>query len=201
MHLKGNFNADLKKEQRLAPLLDKIYTSKLKHYYFERIKDLNQQHKGVDVLFKHKKTGVIYSIDEKAQLDYTNEDLPTFAFELTYLKDANEKKGWLFDNKKKTDFYALITAIFLDGGEYSSCKITLVNRKKLIEKINAYGIHQAKLFAHRKPDTHGKISIKQLNPKKEGYLFLSSKNKVEQPLNLILRLDWLLETKIAKRLI
>ena len=201
MTLKSNFKSDLKKEQLLTKLLDKTYSSKLKHYSFERIRDLNEQYKGVDVVFKHKTKACSYFIDEKAQLDYINEDLPTFAFELSYLKNTVEKKGWLFDENKKTDFYALITAIFLDGGEYSSCKITLVNRKKLLKKLDALNFKNTRFQDYRSANSHGKIVIDQLNQKKEGYLFLSSKNKIEQPLNLVLRLDWLLETKIAKRLI
>ena len=201
MTLKSNFKSDLKKEQLLTKLLDKTYSSKLKHYSFERITNLNEQYKGVDVVFKHKIKACSYSIDEKAQLDYLNEDLPTFAFELSYLKNTVEKKGWLFDENKKTDFYALITAVFLDGGEYSSCKITMVNRKKLLEKLEELNFKNTSFQNYRSANSHGKIVIDQLNQKKEGYLFLSSKNKIEQPLNLVLRLDWLLETKIAKRLI
>ena len=201
MTLKSNFKSDLKKEQLLTKLLDKTYSSKLKHYSFERIRDLNEQYKGVDVVFKPKTKACSYFIDEKAQLDYINEDLPTFAFELSYLKNTVEKKGWLFDENKKTDFYALITAIFLDGGEYSSCKITMVNRKKLLEKLDVLNFKNTSFQNYRSANSHGKIVIDQLNQKKEGYLFLSSKNKIEQPLNLVLRLDWLLETKIAKRLI
>ncbi len=107
----------------------------------------------------------------------------------------------MFDENKKTDFYALITAIFLDGGEYSSCKITLVNRKKLLKKLDALNFKNTRFQDYRSANSHGKIVIDQLNPKGEGYLFLSSKNKSEQPLNLVLRLDWLLEANIAKRLI
>lgn len=201
MTLKSNFNTDLKKENLLAPLLDKIYASKLKHYSFERITNINEQYKGVDVLFKHKTKGVSYTVDEKAQLDYINEDLPTFAFELSYLKNSAEKKGWLFDEKKKTNFYALVTAIYLDDGDYSSCKITLVNRKKLLEKLAELNFKNAGFENYRSTNSHGKIVIDQLNQKREGYLFLSSKNKIEQPLNLILKLDWLLGCGIAKRLI
>lgn len=201
MTLNSDFKSDLKKEQLLTKLIDKIYASKLKHYSFERVKDLNEQYKGVDVVFKHKSKICSYFIDEKAQLDYINEDLPTFAFELSYLKNTIEKKGWLFDEKKKTDFYALITAIFLDDGEFTSCKITLVNRKKLLKKLDELNFKKTDLQNYRSVYNHGKIVLDQLNQKKEGYLFLSSKNKIEEPLNLILRLDWLLETKIAKRLI
>ena len=77
----------------------------------------------------------------------------------------------------------------------------MVNRKKLLEKLDVLNFKNTSFQNYRSANSHGKIVIDHLNQKKEGYLFLSSKNKIEQPLNLVLRLDWLLETKIAKRLI
>ncbi len=201
MSLKSNFKSDLKKEQSLTILLDKIYTSKLKNYVYKRVNEYGLQLKGVDVIFEHKTSKKEFFIDEKAQLDYVNENLPTFAFELSYMKDREEKKGWLFDERKKTDFYALVTSIFIDSGEYSSCKITLVNRGKLIEKLTSLDLNFSNLKDYRTKESHGRILLEQLNQKKEGYLFLSTKNKAEDPLNLVLKLDWLLDTKIAKCLV
>ena len=200
MALKSNFKADLKKEKQLHLLLDSCYSSKLKHYTFKRITDINSQHKGIDVVFNHKEKAISYLIDEKAQLDYIDEDLPTFAFELSYLKNGIEKEGWLFDQRKKTDFYALITAIYAEEKEkFSHCKITLVNRKKLVAFLIQKGIHKESDFL--KVKTHGKHDIATLNQKKEGYLYYSKNNKSEQPINLILRLDYLIKHKLAKRLV
>lgn len=201
MSLKSNFKTDLKKEQELSILLDRVYSKNLKNYTFERIKASSEQLKGVDVIFTHHTSKRDFYIDEKAQLDYVNEDLPTFAFEVSYVKDKSEKIGWLFNKKKKTDFYALVTAIFLDSGEYSSCKITLVNRKKLLRTLDSLQLNFSTLKAYRTQKGHGRTFLKQLNQKQEGYLYFSAKNKIEQPLNLILRLDWLIKIKIAKRLI
>jgi hypothetical protein len=200
MSLKSNFKSDLKKEQALSILLDKVYSKKLKNYTHKRVNEYKQQIKGIDVIFTHNKSNKDFYIDEKAQLDYVNEDLPTFAFELSYLKDESEKIGWLFDEKKKTDFYALVTSIFLDSGEYTSCKITLVNRKKLIKKLTSLDLNFYTLKNYRTKNNHGRILLDKLNQKSEGYLFLSTKNKAERPLNLILKLDWLIKNKVAKRL-
>ncbi len=114
-------------------LLDGYYRKYLKHYHFKRISNLKQQLQGIDLILTRKLSKKEFMIDEKAQLDYINNDLPTFAFEVQYQKKGTPKQGWLFDTQKKTEFYALITAIY--GNEpntYTSCKITLVNRKKLI---------------------------------------------------------------------
>ena len=197
---KSSFKADLNKEKKLHTLLDHYYNKHLKNYSFERVHDLKNQLAGVDVLFKQYSSGVTYTIDEKAQLDYINDDLPTFAFEISYLKNENLKKGWLFDTTKKTDFYALVTAIYSDEpGRFTTCKITLVNRQKLLQFLEGRTIKSNRFENRNLP--HGKTSIEELNDKREGYLYFSSFNKEEKPLNLILRLDFLIEQGIAKRLI
>lgn len=200
MGLKSSFKSDLQKEKKLTLLLDSYYQSKLKQYSFVRVSDLKQQYEGVDLLFKHKEKDASFYIDEKAQLDYINEDLPTFAFELSYQKNGKEKKGWLFDEKKKTDFYSLITAIYSDEpNSYTSCKITLVNRVKLLAFLNKRGLDKNIVVA--KPKQHGKHVINGLREKDEGYLYFSKTNKAEQPINLILRLDFLIKNKLAKQLV
>lgn len=204
MALKSTFNADLKKEQLLAVLLDDYYQKHLKNYNFERIRDKKRQFQGVDLIFTHKEKHTAYHIDEKAQLDYINEDLPTFAFELSYKKANILRQGWLYDTSKKTEFYSLITGIYSDApNTFTSCKITLVNRTKLLTYLNNKGITELllKKTVQAQDTEHGKLKLKILNPKTEGYLYLSSKNKAEQPLNLVLRLDFLLENNLAKRLV
>jgi len=197
----SSFRSDLEKEQRLGQFLDTMYTKALKHYNHKRIHDLKNQHQGVDVIFTSKTTRKQYTIDEKAQLDYINEDLPTFAFELSYLKKGRLREGWLFDKNKKTDFYALVTGIYYEANEFTSCKITLVNRRKLLQKLCEIGLDKKDGVIFRKNDKHGKIIVPQLNQKKEGYLFLSKHNKEEQPMNLILKLAWLNELQISKCLL
>lgn len=200
MALQSNFKSDLEKERKLSVLLSTYYKKHLKHYDFIRVKDIKRQLAGIDLLLTHKSNGKVYSVDEKAQLDYVNEDLPTFAFEISYLKRGIQKKGWLFDTSKKTDFYALITGIFSDEPDtYTSCKITWVNRKKLIDFLKARNIIPNTLEYYTKKQ--GKMEIEELNHRSEGYLYFSSTSKAEKPLNLILKLDFLIKQGIAKRLV
>ena len=199
--MKSTFTSDLGKEKRLSELLDAYYSKGLRHYYFERVQSLQEQLRGVDVIFKHRKTKETFLVDEKAQLDYINEDLPTFAFELHYLKNGVLKEGWLFDSAKKTDFYALVTAIYEDEPDkYTSCKVTFVNRSKLVAFLEAMGVTKNSLLDYYQNGTvpHGKMEIQELNPKKAGYLYHSKNNKSEQPFNLVLKLDYLLSNGIAK---
>lgn len=202
MGLKSSFKSDLNKEQKLSVLLDCYYKEYLKNYTFKRIHDIKNQMLGVDVVFTHKTTGEKFLIDEKAQLDYINEDLPTFAFELEYTKRGVIKKGWLFDQNKKTNFYSLVTGIYNDEPKkFTSCKITFVNREKLVKLLFNKGVDEKKLRSYIKENNghQGKLPIKELNVKKEGYLYFSTTNKLESPVNLILKLDFLLNEKVGKR--
>lgn len=204
MTLESNFNSDLKREQQLAPLVDNYYSTCLNQYTFKRVHDRKNQFAGIDVVFEHKTNGSSYAVDEKAQLDYINEDLPTFAFEISYIKGGIFKKGWLFNASKKTEFYSLITAIYADEPNvFTSCKITLVNRLKLIAFLENKKVTEKKLktYIDSSNTIHGKLKLKELNDRTEGYLYVSSRNKAEKPINLILRLDFLLQNGLAKRLV
>lgn len=202
--MKSKFKADLKKEQKLTPLLDSYYQEHLKHYSFERISQLKKQLQGIDVILKDKRSSKQFYVDEKAQLDYINESLPTFAFELFYQKNGVQKQGWLFDAAKKTHFYALITSIYSDEDDhFTSCNITIVNREKLIQHLDEVELSQKQLekIISKNPIVHGKLNLEQLNPKSKGYLFFSTKNKAEKPVNLILKLEYLIKIGVAKRLV
>ncbi|MCR9263595.1 MAG: hypothetical protein NXH86_05520 [Flavobacteriaceae bacterium] len=202
--MKSKFLSDLSKEKQLAPLLDFYYQKHLQQYAFERVSNLKQQRQGIDLILEHKTSKNIFYVDEKAQLDYVNESLPTFAFELFYHKNGYQKHGWLFDNSKKTHFYALVTSIFSDEEKmFTSCNITFVNRKKLIGHLvdlNLTEEHLTKVIRNN-AQTNGKLILEKLHPKKEGFLFFSKSNKAEKPINLVLRLEFLIEIGVAKRLV
>lgn len=197
--MKSKFTSDLAKERFIQPLLDSYYRQ-LKHYSFERVTDSEQQYQGVDLILSHKENGMRFFVDEKAQLDYLNESLPTFAFEIQYQKEGSKKEGWLYDSNKKTQFYALATSIFSDENEkLTSCKLTFINREKLLSLLKLKGIDKSTLIDYGKTTQNGKIIIEQLDPIAEGYLFLS-KSKAELPLNLVLKLNWLIHKKVGKTL-
>lgn len=202
--MKSNFKADLSKEQKLTPLLDSYYQKHLKHYSFERVSQLKKQLQGIDVVLKDKRSAKQFFVDEKAQLDYINENLPTFAFELFYHKNKTQKQGWLFDTTKKTQFYALITGIYSDSKDiFTSCTITLVNREKLVQHLNDLGLtkNHLELLINKHKGQHGKLALEKLNVRNQGYLFFSTKNKAEKPINLILRLAYLIQIGVAKQLV
>lgn len=205
----SNFNDDLSKEQILAAHLDGIYQKlwKSSTYRFKRENDINLQHKGVDfLLYNNSKQ---FYVDEKAQLDYINHSLPTFAFEISYLKNNSWREGWLFDKEKKTDIYFLVTSIKVSNDAdinsgITSLKIHGVYRNRLIQSLALIGLHQGYFLEIEKSirvsSSIGRIEIPELSPNTEGFLFYSKTNKVEQPINLVLRLDYLVKIGCGKLL-
>ncbi|MDX1699016.1 MAG: hypothetical protein R3250_00290 [Melioribacteraceae bacterium] len=198
------FKRDLRKEEELGKHLDLIYQKK--GIRFQRVLDMDRQHQGIDLIY-HSKNNEYY-IDEKAQLDYLNADLPTFTFEISYYKNANLKTGWLFDKNKITTHYFLVTAIYTNDENdllkgFRSCKITSVNREKLLSELDLLGIDQDILTEYdrvfRKAKRTGKIPIKELDPRTEGALFLSP-HLAERPMNLQLRLSFLEKIKAGKKI-
>ncbi|MCB4807540.1 hypothetical protein LG651_04705 [Tamlana sp. 62-3] len=197
----SNFHSDLLKEQLLAKYLDGIY--KKINLNLSRVSDLKSQHQGIDLIYKDN-----YLIDEKAQLNYINSNLPTFAFELSYLKGGIEKKGWLFDKSKVTTHYFLITGIKARNEKdlskgFTGCKITSVDRKKLIEHLEIIGLTQNNIANYvtniRNNPKSGKTTIRELNPNNEGYIYYTS-SLAEKPINLVFKLDYLIKNNIAKRI-
>jgi hypothetical protein len=203
----SNFKTDLSNEGLLTNHLNGIY-QQLFHspdLSIERVDNLDLQHQGVDLILT--KGNVKYNVDEKAQLDYLNISLPTFAFEVSYLKKHIWHKGWLFDNNKITDIYFLITSIYIKEGcnlvdGLMKIKITGVFRKELIKLLKGTGITESYLFEKekdiRQKNIHGKMAIKGLNPHTEGALYFSKNNKNEQPINLVLKLKFLIGEKAGK---
>lgn len=154
---KSKFNHDLKQEQILGRYLDKVYkyrgiennlvrvvskdSTAVTSDYLATVASNDLQSAGVDLVYSNpsKNNGFNYNIDEKAQLSRLNKSLPTFAFELSYMFNGNQKKGWLFDATKTTHYYFLVTRIFLKNGltklshedQVAGCTITKVHRDNL----------------------------------------------------------------------
>jgi hypothetical protein len=197
----SHYKRDLNKEQKLGIYLDTVY--KKIDLKVTRVNDLNLQHKGVDLIYTHNANDIY--IDEKAQLDYVNKNLPTFTFELSYLKDKTLKEGWLFDDNKQTHFYFLVTGIKAKNPkqhDYYDCIITSVDRSKLLRFLDGINLDEQQLSNYQKEirarkHKENRIEIKELDIKKEGCLFFSP-HLAEHPINLQLRLQFLIDSGIAK---
>lgn len=197
------FQRDLRREKLLSKFLDVAY-DKL-NLNFERIHCLTLQNQGVDLKYNHK--GTDYYIDEKAQLDYINKTLPTFTFELSYLKNGAERTGWILDKNKITTHYFLITGIYafdkndLNKG-FEKVNILSVDRIKLLVFLDSIGLTFTKLKTYNKNIRAAEKSkrqtvINELHMKTQGSIFFS-KQLNEKPINLQLRLQFLIEEGLAK---
>lgn len=205
---KSNFSADLLKEQLLSTYLDTCYTGfqKQRGFTFQRRHDMENQHRGIDVLFSF--NGKEIKVDEKAQLDYIGKDLPTFVFELSYLKDGNYRQGWLFDSTKETQCYMLVTNILANSNDdiqsgIQSVKLHYVKRRELQEWLASKGLNELRLreldAQTRVGEMLDRIQIPELNPATEGNLYFSKFGKAERPINLVLKLQNLRDLGIAEK--
>jgi hypothetical protein len=196
----SNFKSDLKKEALLAAFLDKHYEKTIGSV--RRSETLDEQHVGID-FFYYSDNGIEYRCDEKAQLSYLNQELPTFALEIDYLKEGSLRKGWLFDSKKITDVYIFIFSIMLRRGsdqlmkygQIESCEAVFVNRIRLLNELSKFGLTDAFCTEKSEEMRRGTESLKYYHY--SGSNFQLSSQLAEQPVNLIVRKDFLVS--IGKR--
>lgn len=203
----SKFADDLHDEQILSSKLDDIYNGL--DFQFKREYNLDLQHEGTDVKIFLNDTE--YLIDEKAQLHYLNKNLPTFAFELSYLnRSLKYHTGWLCDKSKKTQFYFLVTNIQIGDKSCLTVKedidalnVISVNRNKLISYLKSIGLDETRLYEYdsdiRNSGLAGRSTIQELNQYKVGFIHYT-KHLDEKPINLVLKLDNLIHVGIAKKI-
>ena len=119
---KSTFKGDLKSERAVNEFLQKYLYSYLVDDgiidSFNSNTTLDQQHKGIDTIMyiindETEEAARCINIDEKAAIHYARNNLgdkplSTFAFEVSYLKDGELKRGWLTNEKyKETHAYFL----------------------------------------------------------------------------------------------
>lgn len=119
---KSTFKGDLKSERAVNEFLQKYLYSYLVDDgiidSFNSNTTLDQQHKGIDTIMyiindETEEASRCINIDEKAAIHYARNNLgdkplSTFAFEVSYLKDGELKRGWLTNEKyKETHAYFL----------------------------------------------------------------------------------------------
>ena len=205
----SSFKKDLRNEQLLGSYLDEIYCEIFDPQDIDitRITDYDKQNSGIDLSIHHIQSSKTFNVDEKAQLDYINIDLPTFAFEISYLKQGEYRQGWLFDKSKVTHYYFLVTAIHTKKDQdiskgIESVKIHSVNRFKLIQLLEEKGLSQRIIEGYEKEIRNGSqfgaIEIEELNNKKEGVFYYSKNNKTESPINIVLKLSYLVKSGVGK---
>ena len=197
-------NDDMSAEAQLGYFLDAyLYSRFPQSDAFSRIERMHNkadQLAGVDVRFTSK-DGVVYDVDEKAQLYYLNKDLPTFAFEIQFLRDGRATTGWLCNDSLKTNLYLLIwpfatqdTPRGIRWGQFTKVDCLLIQKKRLLAMLERDGLtiermqHDAAQL--RRTGHTGKATITGV---RGAYYFASDPKKYrEAPINIVVTKDRLL---------
>lgn len=158
-----------------------------------RVQDKEEQLNGVDVEFIGT-DGRVYCVDEKAQLHYLNQNLPTFALELLSYQKGYDTVGWLCNNKLKTDFFMLIwpsaTTDDYEGitwDQFTKVDCLLIQKQKILKMLASKGLTVERMLSDardiRASGRKGKIPIPGI---KGIYYFASYPRKYQEaPINII----------------
>lgn len=185
---KSTFKGDLKSERAVNEFLQKYLYSYLVDEgiidSFNSNTTLDQQHKGIDTIIYIIKDGNdeqlrCINIDEKAAVHYamnnlSDEPLTTFAFEVSYMKGGELKRGWLTNEKyKETHAYFLCWLwIKSDADKYNlSCEDILkmevisIPKVKTREKLimRAMGSKDIKTFEKKSDILREKMKKRGVN--------------------------------------
>lgn len=185
---KSTFKGDLKSERAVNEFLQKYLYSYLVDEgiidSFNSNTTLDQQHKGIDTIIYIIKDGNdeqvrCINIDEKAAVHYamnnlSDEPLTTFAFEVSYIKGGELKRGWLTNEKyKETHAYFLCWLwIKSDANKYNlSCEDILkmevisIPKVKTREKLimRAMGSKDIKTFEKKSDILRKKMKKRGVN--------------------------------------
>lgn len=185
---KSTFKGDLKSERAVNEFLQKYLYSYLVDEgiidSFNSNTSLDQQHKGIDTIIYIIKDGAdeqvrCINIDEKAAVHYarnnlSDEPLTTFAFEVSYMKGGELKRGWLTNEKyKETHAYFLCWLwIKSDANKYNlSCEDILkmevisIPKVKTREKLimRAMGSKDIKTFEKKSDILRKKMQKRGVN--------------------------------------
>ena len=140
---------DMRAEKELAKFLDEhLYYELLKEgrfVSFERVTDLTSQKQGIDVIGRTE--NAIAYIDEKAQLHYINQSLPTFAFELEFLWQGKAMKGWFLNDSLRTTHYLLLwpnatetDLSLITSDDFTTVEGMMISKEKLRNYLDGIGL-------------------------------------------------------------
>lgn len=146
---------DMRAEGQLAQFLDEKFWSPLcadGDMSFKRVTDRTLQLQGVDVILTQGEE--VRYIDEKAQLYYINNTLPTFAFEIDSFQRGYLTEGWLLNNALLTTDYNLIypnarhnDLSIITKDDFTLVEVLSITKKVLLKSLESYGLTRSYLLA------------------------------------------------------
>lgn len=200
---KSTFKGDLKSERAVNEFLQKYLYSYLVDDgiidSFNSNTTMDQQHKGIDTIMyiindETEEEARCINIDEKAAIHYARnnlgaEPLSTFAFEVSYLKDGELKRGWLTNEKyKETHAYFLCWLwIKPDANKYNlgcedilKIEVLSIPKVKIRDKLimRAMGNKEVKTF-------ESKADILRKKMKERGVYRLELEHQLDSLINAL----------------
>ena len=168
---------DMKGEQIVKEYLIRYFYEPIKNnnileniYDYRAINDYEQQINGIDTIC-YTINGQELKIDEKCALSYINKNLSTFAFELLWHRNGEEKDGWLINNNLQTQYYFIMWLNGIDIRDKNTGE--LLEKYDYIKKMTVDHINHIELFV-----IHKKLLIEYLA--KIGLSAESMKNKARE---------------------
>ena len=200
---KSTFKGDLKSERAVNEFLQKYLYSYLVDDgiidSFNSNTTMDQQHKGIDTIMyiindETEEEARCINIDEKAAIHYARnnlgaEPLSTFAFEVSYLKDGELKRGWLTNEKyKETHAYFLCWLwIKPDANKYNlACEDILKIEVLSIPKVNTRDKLIMRAMGNKEVKTfESKADILRKKMKERGVYRLELEHQLDSLINAL----------------
>ena len=188
---------DMSAEAQLAEFLDRYlyaaFPDRRRYASIERVTDRESQLRGVDVRFTML-DGRVFNVDEKAQLYYLNRDLPTFAFELQFLRAGEPVTGWLCNERLDTDCYLLVwpfAAVDSPAGiswrDFTRADCLMLEKRALLRFLADNGLTAGRMLADaERLRAEGRVGRVDIDGLSGIYYYVSDPEKyAKRPINIV----------------
>lgn len=184
--------SDSNAEQELAKFLDKYLYKNIPGFNARRVYDRADQLRGIDMILTNVEDLTELLIDEKAQLHYINNNLPTFVFEIDSIQRGYLAQGWLFNEDYETTHYMIIypnanheNTEIIKEDDFTEVECLLIERDRIIAYLDECGWNQARIEGKaleiRNSNIFGKYSIPN-----QRFSFFFTERLIEKPINIVI---------------
>lgn len=198
---------DMSAEAELARFLDRYLYARFPNAdafdSIERTYRKAQQLSGIDLIFRSKDSRT-FCVDEKAQLYYLNKDLPTFAFEIEFLRHGIPTTGWLCDRGLDTDLYLLVWPFAkqdspkdIKAEDFTKADCLLVSKAAVLHHLASQGLTAERLLQDAKHiRSEGKIGKIPISGVNGIYYYASDPQQYQEaPINIVISKQHLMRIK------
>jgi hypothetical protein len=142
-----------------------------------------------------KNNGTPLYVDEKAQLNYKKNPIPTFALEILSSKTTGdgEKIGWFINKDLSTQYYCLVWFVecrnkLMSVSDITKIEVLIVSKEKLLFEFSSRGLTEDVMLEEARELRQNKVSGKHLIPNSNAeYYYYYSGQLAEKPVNLVVK--------------